>query len=311
MKTCPRTGKPIVELSHSGLSTFASCPKLFAFRKILVNFESDYGDGDAAAVGTAIHEGLQNYMVHRDLGMAIEALALKHPMELKGGSDASAYSLEAAVHTLERAIIESDLASYELAYFKLPDGTDVPAVEIAFLVEIELGPLMFHVRGFIDLVLRNMMTGRYMPVDIKTTTLNQMHTLAAKYQWDYQLTSYGIPLNALLGNTGDFDAAIFGVILSDREPKFPFHPYKRTQRDVEEYQYYLLDKCHQIVHYYEQKRFPRHPNSCIKFGRVCNYHTVCGANSMEEMQLLVNPSLKTGDRKERPFNPVFTVRMEA
>ena len=309
MKTCERTGKPIIELSHSGLATFASCPKRFAFRKVVVNFFEERGNSDAAAVGTALHEGIQHFMVHRDVEQAIEQMARHHPIELQPNSSAAQYSLEAAVWTLQHCLTDSELPGYDLVYFKDADGKDTPAVEVAFMVEIEVGPIMFHLRGFVDLILRNPMNGRFLPIDIKTMTPTAERTLGEKYYYDYQATSYAMPLNALLGNSGDFDTGIFGVILSDKEPKSSFPIYHRTQRDVEDYQYYLLDKCQQIVHYYQQGRFPRHPNSCIQFNRVCQYHSVCNAVNLRDMQLAVNPSMKTGDAG-RPFTPLFTVRME-
>ena len=58
MKYDPETGKPIIEISHSGLNTFASCPRLYAFRKIIETGIDDRGDSDATAVGTAMHEGI-------------------------------------------------------------------------------------------------------------------------------------------------------------------------------------------------------------------------------------------------------------
>ena len=305
---CPTTHKRIVELSHSGLNSLSSCPRRFAFRKIILNHRSEWQETDATAVGTAVHEGVQEYMRSRDVDAAVHALALHHPHFLKDKTKASTYDLEASVWTLLQIIENSDLPSYELATF-LKDGAEHKATEIAFLVIIEFETVIFHLRGFIDLVLMNPLTGRFLPVDIKTTTPQGLGTMQPKYRYDWQVTSYGIPLNALLGNTGSFDVGVFGVIMSDREPKFEFPIYERRPHDLEKYQFYLFDKCKQILGYLDQEDFPRHPQSCYSFGRLCHYHQQCSADNLHEMQMLVNPSMDPG-KIERPFDPIITARFE-
>lgn len=304
---CPDTGKRIIELSHSGLNSFTSCPKRFAFRKFIINRFEERGETDATAVGSAMHEGLQEYMRSRSLEAALETLALHHPIQLNDNAKASEYSLEASAWTLMQAVVNSELPDYELVTF-INDGVETPATEIAFLVKIEFEKYMFHLRGFIDLVLRNPLNGRFLPVDIKTTTPQGAGNMQEKYLYDWQVTSYGMPLNALLGNDRDFDVGIFGVIMSDREPKFIFPTWERKVSDIEDYQFYLLDKCRQIVFYAEQGMFPRHPQSCISFGRLCHYHQHCYARTVDDMQLVINPSKQHG-YTGRPFNPVFTAHL--
>lgn len=311
------TGKPILEISHSGLNTFASCPKKFAFRKAIVTFQEGRSESDATAAGTALHEGLQEYMRSRDVDRGLEALARAHHIELFDEGRASTYSLEAVAHTYLRALSDGpgaevlNLPEYELATF-LRDGEQIPATEVAFLVVIEMPTVIFHLRGYIDLVLKNPITGRFMAVDIKTTTENGARNFTAKYTWDWQVTSYGIPLNALLGHEGDFEVGIYGCILSDRTPSFLFPDFVRKQRDVDAYLHYLLDKCRQIEHYWKERIFPRHPSACVSFGRICPFMTECAAVTLEEMQMRINPSGSPGPAaaNPRPFDPVFIVKLE-
>jgi hypothetical protein len=308
MKIDERSGKPIVELSHSGLNTFNSCPKKFAFRKMIVNFGQDYGESISASVGTAMHEGIQTYMKTRNLGAAIEAVALAHPIDLGEGGKASEYGLEASIWTLEHIINESELPAYGLVTF-IRDGKEVPAVEIAFMVEIEFPLLVFQLRGFVDLIVQNPASGLLMPIDVKTTTVRGAEHMAAKYQWDWQVTSYGIPLNILLGNEGNFETGIFGVIMSDRAPAVQFPRYMRTQHDIDAYNYYLLDNCRRIEQYYRDNIFPRNPSGCVAFNRVCPYHAQCAVSGLEDMQNVINPSRKTG-KSQREVDPMFVVRLE-
>ena len=308
MKVDPQTNKPIVELSHSGLNTFASCPKKFAFRKMIVNYGEDREESDATAVGTAMHEGIQEFMRSRSADAALEALARYHPINLQDRAKASTYSFEAATWTLMHLIDNTDLDSYDLVTFK-KNGIEYPATEVPFLVTYETEHLVFHVRGFIDLVLRNPVTGHLMPVDIKTMTDRSIGNVEAKYTYDWQVTSYGIPLNALLGHEGLFDVAILAVVLSDREPQSKMPIFTRTPHDVDAYYYYLLDNCRRIERYYVEDHFPRNPSGCIAFERTCFYHKFCGNRRLEDMQMLLNPSRSEGYRSERPFDPVYTVRL--
>lgn len=309
MRIDEETGKPIVELSHSGLATFNSCPKKFAFRKMIVNFNEDRGESDAASVGTALHEGIQEYMRSRDELRAIEKMVLHHPIQLKDSAKSHEYSVEASITTMRHVFYESELPKYELATFS-KNGVEIPATEVAFLVVVELEHLVFHLRGFIDLVLQTQFGDGFFAVDIKTITAQSAGHMEAKYKWDWQATSYGIPLNALLGNHPSFRTGIFGVVQSDRSPSTMFPNYLRTNVDIDDYQHYLVDSCRRIQEYWKADRFPRGPGSCIAFSRVCPYHGVCGPHSLRDMQILVNPSMKEG-APGREFDPVFIARLEA
>lgn len=316
MQICQDTGKPIVEISHSGLNTFASCPKRFAFRKIIVSGEDeDRSASDATEAGTAFHEGLQEYMRSRDIDKAYEAVALHHHIQLHTPDRASNYSLEAVCIALRYAISPDtmpeaggmNITDYELATF-IRDGVPHPATEVPFLVKIERPKLMFHLRGFIDLVVKHPTADRFMAVDIKTTTPQGLsRNFEQKYQWDWQCTSYGIPLAALLGVHDAFDVGIYGVALSDREPSVRFPVYHRNVIDIEDYQFYLLDKCRQIEEYYIAQRFPRQPSGCVSFNRPCYYMNACRASTLDQMQNEINPSGKPGaPSSRRPHDPLFT-----
>lgn len=304
---CPDTGKVILEISHSGLNTFNSCPKKWAFRKAILNFNEERRSSTAADVGSAMHAGIQEYMVSRDTDRALEVLAKEHPIELDDNGKANQYSLEASTITLLALIHSRQLDEYELATF-IVDGEKKPAVEIGFLVVIELEHIVLHLRGFIDLVLLSHASERFMAVDIKTTTPQGAAFFREKYLYDYQCTSYGIPLQGLLGVEGDFDTAIFGIIQSDREPSFPFEPFRRTQQDVQDYYYWLLDACERIQRFWLAQQFPRGPNACVSYSKPCHFMSVCTLQTVPEMQNYMNPAHKLG-AEPRPFVPTFTARL--
>ena len=306
---CERTGKPILEISHSGLNTFSSCPRKWAFRKAILNFNEGRESGVAADVGTALHEGIQAYMRTRSVDDALLKLGEHHPIELPKGTDASVYSLETSIITLLHVMKSGELDNFTLATF-IKDGKEVPATEIAFLVEIEMQHVMIHLRGFIDIVTLRHIDNQFMAIDIKTMTDKAVNNLEVKYKYDWQCTSYGIPLRGLLGVDGDFSVGIMGVVQNMRDPQVVMQAYKRNAKDVDEYYFYLLNKCAEIERYWMAQRFPRDPKSCISYGKTCFYFSSCGVSTVPEMQLIVNPSGKAG-KPARETKPVFTARLEA
>lgn len=308
LERCPKTGKPILEISHSGLNTLGACPRKWAFRKAIVQFNEDRDSGVAADVGTAMHEGIQAYMRTGSEDDALMALAMHHPIEMPANTKNHEYSIEASTITLLHTIRSGVLDEFELASFS-KDGQLLPATEIGFLVEIEMEHIVIHLRGFIDLVVLRRIDNQFMAVDIKTMTAASAGNLESKYRYDWQCTSYGIPLRGLLGVEGAFHVGILGIVQSDRDPASIFQPYRRSAHDVDEYYFYLLDKCAQIQRYWVAQRFPRDPKACISFGKTCFYYKQCDVSTLGEMQMLINPSGRAG-APSRSFNPVFTAKLE-
>lgn len=304
----PATGKVILEISHSGLNTFGSCPRKWAFNKAIVNFNEERETKTAADVGSAMHAAIQDYVLHKDVDRALETLGMTHPIELNEGDKAQAYSLEAATITLLHTINSGELDHFELATF-VKDGKNIPAVEVGFIVVIEMEHVILHLRGFIDLVVRSRTTHNFMAIDIKTTTERGADNFKVKYRYDWQTTSYGIPLQGLLGVEGAFEVGILGVVLSDRDPLAVFEPFRRTKSDVDQYFFYLLDKCAAIQRYWLAQQFPRDPKGCTAYNRTCYFFNHCDVSTVPEMQMLVNPSMKRG-KEPREMVPVFTARLD-
>jgi PD-(D/E)XK nuclease superfamily len=306
-----QSGKPILEISDSGLKTFQSCPKKWGFAKAIVSYNDRERGGDASEVGSAMHAAIQDFMVHRDEDRAILVLAENHPIELLDSKNAATYSLEASTITLLEVLENSALVQYELAYFDR-GGEKVPAIEIPYMIRIELDHIVLVLRAFVDVIVRTE-NNTYMAIDIKTATALSVKNFAFKYLYDWQITSYGVALNALLGIDGDLRVAVQGVVQSDREPSHDMPIFKRSKADRDAYFFWLLDNCRRIERYWLARTFPRNPGACVAFGRECYFHAQCGANTIEAMQLLINPSRTEGTsdiRGRGAFEPMFTIQLD-
>lgn len=305
---CPDTGKPILEISHSGLNTFNSCPKKWAWRKAVVQNNSTREESDATACGSALHEGLQDYLTHKNVDRAIATMAMRHPIELRDPSTASKYSLAASVTTMMNVINSGELDKWELAKFDV-GGVLRPAIEVPALVVIETPHLVFHLRQFIDAVLFNYVSGHFFAIDIKTTTPQGIAHFEEKYKYDWQVTSYGIPLAGLLGVSENFDVGILGVIQDHRSPTFTFPKWTRTKHDVDAYYHWLMEAVIRIQRMWLSGLFVRQPTACVGYGKLCPFFASCGVDSLRDMQMLANPSGDPGD-PGRPFEPFYTAKLE-
>lgn len=305
------TGRRILDISPSGLNAYNACPRRFAYNKVIIPSAMRDNSGLAANVGTAMHEGIQEYFRTRDVEKAVLALAKFHPIDLgKQVKDAANYSLEASTITLLHAI-EDDFCQSELVPIIDHNGVERDGTEVKFLIVIDLGPdcpVLFHYRGYIDLIIRDMLSDKVIPVDIKTMLPKAYGMVESKYKFDYQTTPYGLVLNSVLGNFENFTTAIFAVSQFDGGPEVRYIPYNRSVGEIEDFQLYLIGACSQIARNYGNEYWPQHPSACYNFNRLCHYHEHCHLRTLKEMQLRVNPSQKVHINTTRTEEePAFTM----
>ena len=128
-----------LRVSYSSLNTFESCPRKFEFSK-LFDRRPWTGEEFAAAVGTALHKGYQEYLVSNDRDKALWAMAKAYPHELEWtveASKAEPRSLAACAITLD-AMIDSDaMNEWEVAQIKNPQGEIVPAIEVPYEIRFK------------------------------------------------------------------------------------------------------------------------------------------------------------------------------
>lgn len=308
--------RDIIEVSYSSLGTFGNCPRRFAYTKMLRRERSVFDDSLASACGRALHAGIQGYFTHRNADQAIVDLMMEYPFD--EFEEKPEYSLEACILTLQKAL-DSDLFDYELVHIDMLDGEGAqPAVEVPILIELFMPvyDVTIHYRGYVDLILRDPITGRFMIWDIKTTTKRNLGGFGEKYQYDYQNLGYGLVLNTLYGDQPEFTTGIFGVVIDHKEPTILEPTHRRTGKDVEEFIRWLAHESDQICRMQELRWFPRQPRACKAFNRLCSFHEHCHLDTMDQMQSFVNPSGNdspepvNGGTQRGKFVPKLTIQLE-
>lgn len=292
-----------LRVSYSSLNVFSSCQRKFEFQKLYPQRNRDR-DMFAADVGTALHHGYQDFLIHKDRDRAEWIYMTDYPYRLEYEQNNDYRSLEAGLATLHEMFDAVAMADYELAEIRKPDGEVAPAIEVPFEIRFK-GITLADGRGiafvgFIDAIMRNLINGRFRTLDIKTHR-RALHDTTAKYKFDDQQTPYGIIVEHIQGNpVEEFEVLYLDSYVDILEPRVTLYPFSRTREDVQDW---LLNKVLQmqaIQRGVETDYFPRTSGGCLFYNRPCFYLEPCESRNRE----MVEAFLLNG---EEPAPPRFEV----
>lgn len=277
-----------LRLSYSSLGTLEGCPRKFEFNKLYPQPVNNR-DSFAADVGSALHAGYQEYLVSRDADKALWELALAYPYALEQLEERDDRGLEACVSTLEEMIDSFAFGEYVLAEIKHPDGRLVPAIEVPFEIRIK-GVTLPDGRGiafvgFIDAIMRHLLTNQFRTLDIKThrRTLKDAN---ANYVYNAQQIPYGLVIEQVAHPDDDLSA--FEVLYLDTyvdllEPRVTEYEYKKDREDMQEWLTNTILQAQMIQRYQQMNYFPRTSGGCLTWNRPCQYLDVCMSRDKEQI----------------------------
>lgn len=267
-----------LRVSYSSMNVFSSCNRKFELQKLYPQRNRDR-DMFAADVGTALHKGYQDYLIHKDRDSAIWQMMLAYPFESEAQQENEYRSAEACLATLEEMIAAESMLEYELAMIKHPDGSIIPAIEVPFEIRFK-GITLPDGRGiafvgYMDAIMRNLVNGRYRTTDIKTHRRG-VKDATGKYKFDDQQTPYGIIVEHIQGHpVEEFEVLYLDSYVDVLEPKVTLYPFARSADDVQEW---LLNKVLQfqtIQRFMQMDYFPRTSGGCLFYNRPCYYLEPC------------------------------------
>lgn len=276
-----------LRVSYSSLNTFSSCPRKFEFSKLYDRRARDF-DTFAADVGTCLHQGYQNYLMYRDEDKALWAMLESYPYEGYWHQENDYRCVEACIVTLE-AMIESDsMLEWRVAEIKKPDGEIVPAIEVPFELRLKGINLPdgrgIAITGFIDALLRNVMTDRFRTWDIKTHR-RTLKDATAKYKFDEQQVPYGIVLEHIQGNSvSEFEVCYLDTFVDLAAPAVEPYYFMKDSDAVQEWLMNTVLKCQQIQRFMEMNYFPRTSGGCMNFNKPCFYLQPCELRDKDAIQ---------------------------
>lgn len=265
--------------SHSSLEVMHECARKWKFTKLIRTqaVEPDYDNGNIDfAFGHAVGAGIQTYLTSGSKQAALFASFLAWDIDLNLVHEKKKKSSPLATLAVEKFIAfwDSSFAEdWEVATF---DGR--PASELTFLVDLENGN--YHV-GHVDIILRNKMNGKYMVLELKTTSSRTPDE--AQYGNSDQALSYSVVLDAIAGKsggTGSFEVLyiVYSSTLRELTP-IPFTKDRANRADW--LQSLLLD--HANINTWEKLGFfPKNGANCWKWNRRCQHYGVCDMRSYND-----------------------------
>lgn len=285
-----------LRVSYSSLGTESGCARKFEFQKLYPQRERMF-DSFAADVGTALHRGFQNYLVHQDSDYALWELTRAYPVDSEYHQANDFRSLEACASTLLEMIDSTAFGEYELAQIVHPlSGQPVPAIEVPFEIQFAgTGGLVlpdgrrFAFVGFMDAILRNKNTGAYRTMDIKTHR-RALKDATANYVFNGQQIPYGIMIEQVLGQEGSVDS--FDVLYLDTyvdllEPRVEEYVYAKHREDITEWLTNTVMQMQNIAKYAGMDYFPRTSGGCMSWNRPCYWMDVCNSRNRDAIEKFI------------------------
>lgn len=258
-----------LRVSYSSHLDLHACPRYYQLHRLQAERQQDFSSNVTFAYGHAVGEGIQEYLIHKNLDKAIWTMFLHWDVGLFDENEKQKKSFFRAVASLmEFAELceEGLLADYEVVWFN-----GKPAAELSFRIHF---PHTTY-RGYIDLVLRHVITGELLILELKTSSANYVNHY--QYKNSAQAIGYSVILDKIAPGTTAY-SVLYLVQLTKLE-KYEVFEFPKTyhQRAL-----WIKDRLwdEQIIlglieYYGNYGIWPTHGESCTRFGKTCEYMDMC------------------------------------
>jgi hypothetical protein len=163
--------------------------------------------------------------------------------------------------------VGSQLAQYELVYYDL-NGVSTPALELPFMIELPDG---FKFRGKVDAVLRHIVTGAILVLEVKTTSLRFVNP--AMYKNSAQAIGYSVVLDKLVPQYSDYKVLYMPYITSSMQ--FEVLEFNKSVYQRARWLRELLLTKDILMMYEREDLYPMNGSSCFNYNRECKYYNLC------------------------------------
>ncbi|MGL5935903.1 MAG: PD-(D/E)XK nuclease family protein [Cetobacterium sp.] len=294
-----------LRLSYSSLLLADTCLRKFEFNKLYPRRVRDQ-DAFAADVGTALHHGYQDYLIHEDLDRAIWMMMKDYPYMGEFEQKYEDRSLESCIATLEEMTHEANMTEWELMNIRKPNGEIVPAIEVPFALRLK-GIVLPDGRGveytgFMDAALRHRGHGAVRTMDIKTHRRTLVDA-EPKYKFDSQQVPYGIVLEHLTGEAvTDFEVLYLDTFVDLVTPRVQLYQFRKDSDDLQEWLINTVLRVQRIQRAMEMDYFPRVDGGCMSWNRPCYFLEVCQTRDREAItEWLMMGEEPAADKREEPW----------
>lgn len=294
--------------SYSTSLLLHACPRKFQLKCLQAEKEEDASTNVTFAFGTVVGMGIAELVATRDLHKAIWEMFKAWDVDFLAENEKQKKSFAHAVNAIQ--MLHSALEDGELSEYVVAKYNGKPAAELSFRISLP-GKYATHTyRGYLDLVLQNIMSGEFTVMENKTNSGTWVNHY--QYKNSSQATGYGVVLDQIEGEKSAYDV-LYYVYMTKlmRYEEFSF-PKSYHQRAL-----WLRDRMWdmQVVErLFEQEGnygiWPMHGESCTQFGRNCEYMDVCHLATENLMAKLRENQLEELDKDGNPKEYDFELTLE-
>lgn len=260
------------------MNKFLSCPRKFQKDKLFQERRLDEHT-QHTVFGKAFGSAVAEYLLTQSKEKALMRAYLDYypVLEDEKKNQATLFSL------IDRSFFTLDtlLEEWELAYFD-----DKPAIELGFRLNGLSDEHDIYFVGFLDLVLKNKITGQFAAVDVKTTSINSID-LGPLYKNSEQVLGYSIILDKIASKTDYHTMYIVGQFADWRNPfesKLRVEYYNKNLRDRLHWLTSLALDVKQIETMLDLNVFPRRGSACYEYRKPCPFYGTCTLETFDKYE---------------------------
>lgn len=288
--------------SYSSGLLFNGCERKYQLQKLSAigsNSEDDWRSKLTFGFGHAVGEGIQNILMGKERNRIIFDLFCKWKEDLYAENEKQKKTFFHMMFAIDKFLAmrqDGFLDEYELVYYN-----GQPAAELSYRINFPDG---FKERGYVDIVLRNKITGKFAIFEIKTNS--GMYLQSSSYRNSGQATGYSIILDKI--EPGQADYTVYYLVYMTRSMEWECFEFPKTRSMRAQW---VIDKLHdfQRLKSLVDERgnlgiWPIRGNHCVSYGRECKYLGTCQLPTDRLIQPL------TEDQIEETVNYTFEFEWE-
>lgn len=297
---------PVVELSENEIdprylrSSYSTsqllhaCPRKFQLKCLQAERKIDEQTSITFAFGHTVGLGIAEIFATRDLPQTLFKMFLEWEVDFLADDPKRKKSFALAVHSIQK--LYDLLEDGEFSEYVVATYNGKPAAELSFRIHFP-GKYGTHTyRGYLDLVLQNIMSGEFAVLENKTNSGTWVNHY--QYKNSSQALGYGVVLDKIEPDKSAYDVRyLIYMTKLDRWEDFSF---------VKNYHMralWLRDRLWDVnivetlfEHEGNYGIWPMHGESCVAFGKPCEYMDVCHLDTGNLMARLKEDQLVERDR---------------
>ena len=291
-------------LSYSTEALLHSCPRKFQLKCLEAERAQDPSTSVTFAYGSTVGLGIAEFMISRDLEETLFKMFLEWDIDYLAENPKQKKSFPHALLAIEK--FKAELEDGVLSEYEVAEYNGKLAAELSFRVSFPGELSTFTYRGYLDLVIRNIMTGQVGVMEVKTNSGTWVNHYM--YKNSEQALGYSVILDKIEPGTPAYDVMYYIYMTKlTRYEQFHF-PKSHQQRAhwLRDRMYYIgiIEKL--VKEEGNYGNWPMASQGCVAYGRPCEYMDMCqlpteslGAKLKENQ--LVERDRKTGEVAEYDF----------